>query len=407
MRRESAALISGKAPKLVAAAKTVVLCLTPLVIIACGRPNATAPALLSATPEAQKLHAPALRKVGDAPGGESWYKLQFVSASDGWLADNRNIWRTTDGGLSWGVVYSIARPENLPPRIPAHRLKEYAEAFTEIEAFHFMSASRGLMRTSNGTYRTEDGGQTWAKAATPLDFPGGRLRAVEFLGGGAVGRIAGGVYRPVPREVMLQAPNSAVSPDSKSVLYGAIFRTDDGGVTWRQELITPATGTLLRLHFADAEHGWAVGEAGVFYTKDGGRRWEAGRLKGECAGRETRGEPEGHPVDVFFIDRTTGWLSYRDGGVAQSTDGGRSWCALPQPREVSPEGAGREFFRSIYFASPSRGWGLAADGSLHETKDAGATWTRVGPDNRFEDMYFLDPDHGWAVSKEGLFRIDS
>lgn len=407
MRRESPAQISGKAQKIVAAAKTIVLCLAPAVTVACGRPQATAPTLLSVSPEAQKTVTSEVRKVGDVPGGESWYKLQFVNERDGWLADNRNIWRTTDGGRSWGVAHSIKRPQDLPPSIPAHRLKEYAEAFTEIEGFHFANASHGLIQTSNGTYRTEDGGQTWAKIATPLDSPKGRMGGIKFLSDGRVGWIAGGVYRPAPKGTVLKTPNSAVSPDNKSVLYGAIFRTDDGGLTWSQELITPETGMLFRLHFVDPEHGWAVGEVGVYYTKNRGERWESGNLNGECARHASTREAEGYPIDVFFIDTTTGWLSYKHGRVAKSTDGGQSWCALPQTQNALPEESGRAFFLNIYFAGQGRGWGLAADGSLHQTKDGGATWTRVDTNLRFEDIYFLGPGLGWAVSGEGLFRINS
>jgi photosystem II stability/assembly factor-like uncharacterized protein len=55
-------------------------------------------------------------------------------------------------------------------------------------------------------------------------------------------------------------------------LGGAVFRTDDGGITW----VSQASHTQARLNdvfFVDALRGWAVGEAGtIVHTARGGRK---------------------------------------------------------------------------------------------------------------------------------------
>src|SRR5205085_1786412 len=201
-----------------------------------------------------------VRKVGAVPEGGTWYKLQFLNERDGWLTDGKNLWRTTDGGISWETAFCIKKPKDMPPQVPAYRLKEFSAALATIEAFQFVDTLKGFLRTSVGLQATEDGGKTWLHRATPLEPAKGTLQDIKFLINGRTGWIAGGVYRSVPPKTLLEAPKNAVSPDGKSVLYGAIFRTNDGGVTWHQQLITKEPGELSRLYFKDAEHGWAIGD---------------------------------------------------------------------------------------------------------------------------------------------------
>jgi photosystem II stability/assembly factor-like uncharacterized protein len=387
--------------------KFYILCLVALALIACADSQITAPhsSLQSgATPSGEVVP---VRKVNTVPEGGPWYKLQFVNERDGWLADGKNLWRTSDGGLSWETVFSIKQPKDMPPQVPAYRLKEFSAAFDTIGAFQFVNASKGFLRTSGGLQATEDGGKTWLHRATPLDPAKGTLEDVKFLSDGKTGWIAGGVYRPAAKKALLETPKSAVSPDGKSILYGAVFRTEDGGMTWSQQLITEGPGELSGLYFTDAEHVWAIGDAGVFYTVNGGLLWKASEFKRECANTGLSEEDEAYPVDVFFLDGASGWLSFRDAYLAKSADGGRTWCDMSRRKDTPPEKSGQASFQKIYFADQTRGWGLTADGSLFETKDGGATWVKADGDSNYDDMYFLDPGHGWLVSKAGLFRIAS
>lgn len=54
---------------------------------------------------------------------------------------------------------------------------------------------------------------------------------------------------------------------------GHVLYSDDNGVSWKQAEV-PVSTDLTDVHFATAEHGWAVGHQGVVLkTTDGGERW--------------------------------------------------------------------------------------------------------------------------------------
>lgn len=358
------------------------LYLVVLTLAACTPSVSLAPRILSSQLKVQKI--------SDLPRTDGWQKLQFINEQEGWLADSRSLWRTTNGGTRWEPIYSITADEQ------------------QIKSFHFLNSKMGWMQSLNRLYMSEDGGRTWAQLSTPLDFPRGDLQAVSFMTDGKVGWVAGGVYRQISRKELLQGgyPNNAVATianNSYAVLEGSIFRTDDGGVTWRQQFRTPEVYRFLSLYFTNGEHGLALGDTEVLYTEDDGEQWQAVDFKASCVDQKFMETFEGHPTDAYFANSNVGWLSYSDGYMARSTDGGRTWCDLRYPEDARSNRD--KFFQKLHFTNLTRGWGLSSDGFLYETKDAGATWTRVDVNVRFEDIHFLNADEGWAIAKEGLFRI--
>jgi photosystem II stability/assembly factor-like uncharacterized protein len=154
-----------------------------------------------------------------------------------------------------------------------------------------------------------------------------------------------------------------------------ILATTDGGAHWRVQL----TGTLglSSVDFVSDEVGWAVGDDTLLATADGGARWTT--------------LPESCPVirSVHFISPLTGFAvaggsnvspvgveAPEVGGVVLATsDGGRTWRALP-----TPAGA-----QTVCFSDPRHGW-LGAGGRLYRSEDGGGHWTVVT----------ATPEHGSA-----------
>jgi len=55
---------------------------------------------------------------------------------------------------------------------------------------------------------------------------------------------------------------------------GRLFKTIDGGRTWKRIISIRTEFKLRDIAFIDRDHGWAVGDSGaILYTADGGESW--------------------------------------------------------------------------------------------------------------------------------------
>ena len=86
--------------------------------------------------------------VGELPNGNAAQALFFIDGTSGWLglsSPGENLFRTTDGGVTWTFVYVLA------PGVP-------------VTAIDFTDADNGVLTTPDGDWTTSDGGDTWAPA---------------------------------------------------------------------------------------------------------------------------------------------------------------------------------------------------------------------------------------------------
>ncbi|MGH3244907.1 MAG: WD40/YVTN/BNR-like repeat-containing protein [Trebonia sp.] len=144
-----------------------------------------------------------------------------------------------------------------------------------------------------------------------------------------------------------------------------ILATTDGGAHWATQL--SGALNLSSVDFINGQHGWAVGAATLLTTTDGGAHW--------------RSLPEPCPVidSVHFISPTTGFAVAgsrgigattgpqppdRGGVVLTTSDGGRDWHPLAAPADA----------QTVCFSDPRHGW-LGAAGLLYRTSDGGRDWT--------------------------------
>lgn len=147
--------------------------------------------------------------------------------------------------------------------------------------------------------------------------------------------------------------------------HGIILLSDDGGRSYRQAKHVPASSTLTSVYFADAHHGWAVGQWGVILaTIDGGETWTLQRSTTSID----------QPLfSVYFKDAQHGWAVGLWSLLLATEDGGHTWkvSKLPPP----PDGGKADRNLFDIFADRSGTLFIAAEqGMVLRSRDSGATW---------------------------------
>jgi photosystem II stability/assembly factor-like uncharacterized protein len=212
------------------------------------------------------------------PQGYGGVVMDFSDPLSGWMAGySGELAHTTDGGLSW-------QPQSLGTG---------TEFIFDID---FIDSQTGwVLGLYHRIYTTTDAGATW----TPIDARSLDANAIHFLSkdvGWAVGSYS-------------------------------ISQTTDGGATWQQKADSPAlpptTGraALSAVDFADAQHGWAVGEGGaIMATTDGGANWSP---QDSGTSQWLRGVAATGPQSV--------WVAGEGGAILHTTNGG-----FPAPDDAPP-----------------------------------------------------------------------
>ncbi|MGS0893226.1 WD40/YVTN/BNR-like repeat-containing protein [Burkholderia stagnalis] len=148
--------------------------------------------------------------------------------------------------------------------------------------------------------------------------------------------------------------------------HGVVLLSDDDGRSYRQARRVPVSATLSAVTFADARHGWAVGQWGVIVaTRDGGETWEAQRIDTSVD----------QPLfSVFFANDRDGIAVGLWSLMLQTHDGGNTWTRTKLPK---PPGGGKAD-RNLYHAfGDGQGaiYVVAEQGTVLKSTDGGANWT--------------------------------
>lgn len=229
-------------------------------------------------------------------------------------------------------------------------------------------------------FRSDDLGSTWEETE------GGALR-FPVESGGALQRIW--QLRPGP-------------PDQPDLLWagvepGALFRSDDGGLTFalneglwnhphRPKWQPGGGGLCLHTvipHPTDSDRlTVAISTGGVYRSQDGGASWEASN-SGIVAGFLPDESPEfGQCVHKVAIhaDRPDQMFLQNHGGVFRSDDGGVSWTSIGEglpadfgfPVVAHPHRPGTAYVFPLM--SDEHRIPPEAKARVYRTSDAGATW---------------------------------
>jgi photosystem II stability/assembly factor-like uncharacterized protein len=248
----------------------------------------------------------------------------YAGAADG------GVWKTSDGGAHWKPIFD---KEDVSP------VGALAMAPSQHNIVWAGTGEPWLIRPfwalGNGVYKSTDAGRSW-----------------QHMGLDATGHIARIVVDPHnPDRVFVCAIGQAFRPQHQR----GIFRTLDGGKTWKQVLfVNQRTGcsdlamdphdpnTLFAGMWPVIIHTWNIDSGGkgggVYVTHDGGATWH--KLSGH-------GLPAAdHPVGKVAVaisrsdpDRVYALMQLNPPGLYRSDDRGKTWKLVNQshiPDERAP-----------------------------------------------------------------------
>ena len=268
--------------------------------------------------------------------------------------------------------------------------------------------------TGGGLWTTTDGGQNW-RPVTDGQITSGSIGAVQ---------------------VCETNPDIVYMGTGETQLRGNIqqgdgaYKSTDGGTTWEHVGLRETQNIArIRIHPDDCDVAWAAAfgkhsadnpERGVFKTTDGGVTWRKVLYRSDKAGAVDISVDITNP-DVIYASIWEAWRRSwgmssggEDSGLWKSTDGGESWTEITGNIGLA-EGPIGKIGVAVSPANPNRVWALVEhepDGGVWRSDDAGATWERVNEERKLRQRAFYytrvyadpnDEDVMYALNT-GLYR---
>ena len=367
--------------------------------------GARAPAADPAAADSAMFGALRYRQVGPFRGGRvttvtgvpSQPRTFYMATTGG------GVWRTTDAGASW---QNISDGQMAAASMGAIRV-----APSNDSVIYVGTGSDGIrsnVSTGIGVYKSTDAGRTWQHVGLR---DAGQIGAVE-------------IHPSNPDVAFVAAIGNAFKPNKERGLY----RTTDGGRTWRNVLFVSDSTGAVDVEFNPADPNelyatmwrgerkpWTVisgaREGGVYKSTDGGTTWKklAGGLPNGLFGKADLAVSKANPSRVYVLIEAPG----NEGGLYRSDDRGETWQRMNAPAgalnrpfyylnaDADPTNADRVFLGAESFYMSTDGgrtfrtvptphsdnhdvwinpndpkvWVQANDGGANVTLDDGRTWS--------------------------------
>ncbi|MEO0094270.1 MAG: YCF48-related protein [candidate division WOR-3 bacterium] len=289
----------------------------------------------------------------DFPQGNN----QIGYAVGGW---GQKILKTTNGGQTWNLQYSSA---------------DYC-----IHAVHFpVDANTGFAVGGNNAttpvlLKTTNGGSNWISMTSPANVTFMDVSFVDNQTGYAGGYVTSGGY-------------------------GTIIKTTNGGNSW-QTIWQYSSREIYAVHFIDTQTGYAGGWAGgagfIMKTTDGGNSWNTVVIPKYIASG----------MKIYFANAQTGFavgnvwdfVTPVCGQILKTTDAGSTWNFLNSGPEV--------VFSAVDFPENEQvGYVVGWSGYILKTTNGGIDWVQQssGTGINLYDVDFLNNQLGFACGANGLF----
>jgi photosystem II stability/assembly factor-like uncharacterized protein len=254
--------------------------------------------------------------------------------------------------------------------------------------------------TGGGVWKTTDGGSNW-KNITDKYF------------GSSIGAVA---VAPSDESVIYVGEGENTMRGNVSEGLGGMWRSEDGGKTWKNIGLREGRHIIrIIIHPRNPDIVWAavVGhlfgpneERGVFKTTDGGKTWRKVLYVNNQTGASDLVMEPGNP-NVFYagtwrVIRTPYSLeSGGDGsGLWKSTDGGETWKNITSAKGL-PTGTWGIVGVAVATSNTDRVYAILenANGGLYSSTDGGQSWTLASNDNNIRQRawyytkVFVDPSN--------------
>ena len=279
-------------------------------------------------------------------------------------ATGGGLWKTTDAGTTWKAVSdghfqtssvgAVAVAESQPDTVWV--------GMGEVQL-------RGNVIQGDGVYKSVDAGKTW--------------KHMGLADSQAIARIR--VHPTNPDTVYVAALGHTYGPNEER----GVFRTRDGGATWKRVLYRNERAGAVDLSFDPANpsilyaslwevfrtpHSLSSGGpgSGLFKTTDGGDTWtEVTRNPGlprGVVGKIGVAPAPGGSGRVFAI------VEAEDGGIFRSDDGGASWSRVNDERRFRQRAF---YYTRIYTDPQDKDVIYVLNTGFYRSADAGKTWKTI------------------------------
>jgi photosystem II stability/assembly factor-like uncharacterized protein len=359
--------------------------------IAAQRAAAVGHQAMLASVDTMLFHGLRFRNVGPPRGGRvttvtgvpSQPRTFYMGVASG------GVFRTTDAGASWVPITD--------GKVPVGSTGSIAVAESDPNTIYLGTGSddiRSNVSTGRGMYKTTDGGATWSFAGL---YDAGQIGAVR-------------IHPTNPNFVWVAAIGNAFKPNAER----GVFKTTDGGKTWRKVFfVSDSVGAAdVELNPANPEivyawmwHGqrkpWTIisgaqnSIGGGFYkSTDGGEHFTkiTNGLPTELIGKANLAVTAKNPNRIYaLVEAKPG------GGMYRSDDAGASWKLVSSFGQLIT----RPFYYVALAADPTNENVVYAGAeSFYKSTDGGANWTPLRtPHGDNHDM--------WISPRDGNVMIQS